>query len=287
MTWLILVITEFFQLGEGMITRSYAKKYGDGGFKFNAIISLFAVLFYIVSDKNGFNFPKELWIYGIISSVVYVIGFYATYIALRIGSYILTNVIASFSTVFVIVYGLMVLHEPSNPLTYVGLFVIFVAMILIMYPKQTPQEKKPFSLKWLIAALASAAANGMINIISRMQQIRFDNECTNEFLIISLLGSFIVLLIGGIVTDGAKIKSILKSGSLFGLSAGVFNGIKNLLNLVVYLYIPISLASPIKMWLNKFLAFAVSVVIYKEKFSKIQLFGIILSIIAIILLGLK
>lgn len=41
------------------------------------------------------------------------------------------------------------------------------------------------------------------------------------------------------------------------------------------------------MWLNKFLAFAVSVVIYKEKFSKIQLFGIILSIIAIILLGLK
>ena len=129
-------------------------------------------------------------------------------------------------------------------------------------------------------------SSGFIGIITRMQQIEFNNECSNEFMIISLTGSFLFLLVMAIIKERKKLSEVLKRGSFYGIAAGLCNGGKNFVNLFIYLYIPISIASPIRSALSLIVSFVISVLIYKEKFTRQQLFGAFLGIVSMILLKL-
>ena len=55
---------------ETIVVKNYGKKYGKGGMFFNAIICLFAAIYFFVSDTDGLNFAKEIWVYGIIAVVL-------------------------------------------------------------------------------------------------------------------------------------------------------------------------------------------------------------------------
>ena len=278
----------FLQQGEGMIVRRYGKKHGDGGMFFNSIICLFSLIFFILTDKNGLVFPKKLFLYGLISCIMFAIGFYAMYVALQYGSYVSTKLISSFSGVISIVYGITFLKEPAGFNTYLGIILVFFSVFLMRYKKKSERDKndKGFSLKWLLYVLASAISNGFISVISRMQQIRFENSYDNEFMILSFGGVFIALFILGIIKERENFRYIAKYGTLYGIGAGFFNGSKNLVNLAIYLYIPISVATPVKTGLGFILNFIISVFLYKEKFTKQQLISVLLGIVALILFKL-
>ena len=284
MGWLYLVLGQFVHLGEGMIIKHYGKKYGDGGFLTNALISFFSMIFFIVSDKDGFYFPKEIWVFGMISCLLYATGFYAMYVALNSGSFAITRLVTSLSTIFPIFYGLMFLGEKATSYTYTGMVLIFVSMFLVNYKKSDTQNQKPVYVKWIIAMILTVVSNGFISIVMRIQQLHFEDKCSNEFMIISLGGSFIALLIAGILKDNKGLIHTLKHGGFLGACAGAANGISNHLTLLIYLYIPISIATPMRTGLGLILTFVVSILIYKEKFTKQQLVGAIIGIAALILL---
>ena len=60
MGYLLILINQAAHQVEGMLVRRYGKKHGAGGLFFNAIICLFAMFFFVLTDKGGFYFPKEL-----------------------------------------------------------------------------------------------------------------------------------------------------------------------------------------------------------------------------------
>ena len=70
------------------------------------------------------------------------------------------------------------------------------------------------------------------------------------------------------------------------MGAGICNGAKNFVTLAVYLYIPISTAGPIKTGLGMVSAFVVALLLYKERYTKLQLIGVVLGAVAVVLLGL-
>ena len=119
-----------------------------------------------------------------------------------------------------------------------------------------------------------------------MQQIKFDNACTNEFQMISVDGSFVLLTLMSIFLDRDKLKNVLAHGTLYGLCAGLFNGAKNLISLVVFLFIPMFTASPMKIGAGITLTFVVSRVFFKEKYSVSQIIGVISGTVAILLLSI-
>lgn len=281
---LLIVLNQIAHQVEGMIVRSYGKKYGSGGMFFNAIICLAAMLFFVVTDKNGFCFPKEIFIYGFISCLMFASGFYSMYLALQLGSYAMSRLISSFSGIFAIGYGLLILKEPAGVITYAALVLVFVSVFLTNYSKGNADGKKPFSMKWLICVLVSLVSNGFIAIISRMQQIRFENAYDNEFMMLSFGGAFAALMIIGFFLEKGKFKSIIRSGTLYGLGAGLANGAANLLNLLTYLFIPISIVTPIRTGMGIVTSFLISMVLYKEKFSKQQMVGAVIGVAAIVLL---
>ena len=288
MGYLLILLNQAAHQVEGMLVRRYGKKHGAGGLFFNAIICLFAMLFFVLTDKGGFYFPKELWLYGFVSCLMFAAGFYSMYLALQLGSYAISRLISSFSGVFAIVYGLVFLKEPAGVMTYIAFILVFASVFLMNYKTggKEKEEEKGFSVKWLIRVLVALVSNGMIAVLSRMQQIRFENACDNEFMMLSLGGAFAALMLIGLVTERGKLKQILKYGMLYGGIAGLMNGAANLVNLATYLFLPISVVTPIRTGLGIVTNFVISVLVYKEKFTRRQLVSAVIGVLALVLLKL-
>ena len=282
--YLLILLFTLINLGESVIVRTYARRHGSGGLFLSAITSLFASVFFIVTDKGGFYVPTEMLILAIINACLIGVGFYGTFVAYQSGPYGFIRLIAGFYLVFTIFYGIVFLKEPTNALTYIGIAMVIAAMVLINYKKSDGKTEKSRSFKWLIWILLSTIANGFIGIITRYQQIRFDDACSNEFQFISFFGGFVFLAVIGFIVDRDKLSTVLKKGALYGFGAGVLNGAKNFLTLVIYLYLPISVISPVKMGLGLIGSFAIAFLCYKEKYTKKQLIGVALGVVAIIIL---
>lgn len=277
---------------EGVMIKQYNKKHDTGGFFFTALISLFAMIFFLVTDRNGLVFPVEMIPYGIASGAFYCMASFLTYIAYGCGSFVLTNLFLSYSLLFSVGYGLIILKEPATPLTYIGLALMMISVFLVR-PKK---EKSPaaeteirvkISLKWIICVALSVIGSGMFGVMQKLQQVKFLKTCDNEFMIVTLLFSVVTLYLIGIIISGKNMLYILRYGGIYACLAGVSNGATNLLNLIVNAMIPISIAAPTHSGVKIVISFLISLVIFKEKLSNHQTIGVIIGAIALILLNLK
>ena len=293
--YLLILVFTVLNLGEGMLVKAYAKRFGSGGMLMNAVIALFASLFFLISDflkpeTRGLYVPLEMLPLAIINCCLFASGFYFTFLAFKIGPYGLTRLAASFSLLFTIFYGIFFLHEETTALTYVGITMIFAAMFMINYKPRAKgegaAEENGISLKWFLFLMTSMISNGFIGILTKMQQIRFENACSNEFQIISIGGSCILLAALGLIIDRDKLGGVAKNGLLYGFGAGICNGAKNFVTLAIYLCLPLSTVSPVKTGVGMISAFLVAVLFYKEKYSTLQKLGVLLGAVAVVLLAL-
>ena len=271
---------------EVMLVKRYGKKYGKGGMFFNAIICLFAMIYFFITDTGGLVFAKGIWGYGIVNSLMYATGFYAAYVAFKIGSFGLTRLFTSFGVIISTFYGIIFLNEPTSLLTYISLAMILVSLALMNYSKSEGTRQK-ITLKWVIYVLLIIISNAAIAIIGRMQHGVYGDVYKNEFLIISLAGAAISLFALGAVFERDSFKETLRHGIIYGASAGVCNGINNLFVLITYNYLPISFTSPLKSGLGIVISFVVSIALYKEKFGRHQVAGVIIGALAVVLMNIK
>lgn len=288
MAIIYLLINAFAYQGEVMLVRRYGKKYGAGGFLFNGVICLFAMIFFIISDTGGFYFPKGLWSYGIINAILYAAGFYFAFVAYRLGNYLLTHTIAGMSFIFPIFYGLFFLGETQNYMTYLALTCTFSSFFLSLYNRyrkeKSSAEKKAFSFTWLIATLITLVSNGMISIVAKMQQAKLGTDINNEYMIITLSGATLFLLILGFITERKDLHRTFIQGGAYGAAAGLLNGAKNAANLASIALLPLSLLTPLRTAIKTPLNILVACLIYKEKYTLLQYIAIGLGILAGILM---
>lgn len=206
--YLYVILCKLLNQAEGMLTRRYSKKHGDGGMFFNAVVCLFSMVFFVLTDKNGLCFTKDILIYGLISAVMFALGFYSLYRALQLGSYMLTIMISSFSGVVFLLYALIHLKEDASFFRYIAIILSFASVTVINLGKKD-KTKTAFSLKWLIWSLVCLLSNGFISIINREQQLLFDAKLDNEFMILSLGGSFVLLMILGMCLERKQFRSVI------------------------------------------------------------------------------
>lgn len=288
--YLLVLLVVALNMGESIAVKAYTKKHNSGGFIMNAIIALFACAFFVVKvliSGDGFNFLGAMIPYALINSVFYFCGFYLAYVAFKIGPFGLTRLVASFSLMMPIFYGIFFLNEPTNVFTYLGIALIVAAMVMMNYKGKSATVQKQegtVSFKWFVCILVSTISNGFISIMTKMQQVKFNDVCSEEFQIISIGGSFIFLAIIGVISDRKNLGYVLKNGTLYGALSGLFNGAKNFIILFIYELLPISIVSPLKAGLAIIAAFLLSVIAYKEKYSVLQKIGVVCGGAAVVLL---
>ena len=283
--YILILVHTVLTIGESVFVRAYAKKHGSGGMLMNAIIALIATLFFVITDTDGFHAPAEMLPLAIINAFLYGAGFYCIYAAFKCGPYGLTRLIVNFSLIFTIFYGIFFLNEQPKTVTYIGIALILVAMVLINYKKKG-EDEMGISLKWFVLSTITLAANGFSGVLTKMQQIRFDNTCSSEFQIVSIGGAFVFLAIIGLIIDRDKLSYVVKHGSLYGIASGTLNGARNFLTLVIYTLLPLSIISPMKTGLGMIGTFILALCIYNEKYTKKQIVGVAFGVLAVILLTL-
>lgn len=286
MALLYILIFEFANQGETMLVRRYGKKHGAGGFLFNGVICLFAMIFFLVTDKGGINFAPGLWKYGLANAVLYGSGFYFAYVAYKVGPFLLTHTITGLNFIFPIFYGLFFLNESANYMTYLALVCTFASFFLMVIGKPRKEEAadKGFSLKWLVATLITLLSNGFISILNKSQQTAFDNLFTNEYMIMTFSGASAFLLILGFVTERENLKQTLVKGGAYGMAAGLLNGAKNFANLAAMMLVPLTVLTPVKMAIAKPLNLCISFFLYKERYTTLQYLSIGFGILSVVLM---
>ncbi len=275
---------------EAIVVKNYGKKYGKGGMFFNAFLCLFAVVYFVASDlildKSGFQLPPEILLCGGLTSLLYAAGFYAAYVAYACGSFGLTRFYSSFGGVLTIVYGIAVLGETTGPFFYPAIVFNFLALFLIQYKAAKDSEAR-FSMKWLVSMLVNVLSNVAIGIVNKWQQDHFEGQYRNEYLTVIFIGSALVLLVLGFLYERDSFKVTIKHGMLYGMAAGLLNGMNNVFGLAVYYYLPISFVSPFKGGLGMLATFILAVLLYKEKFTVRQYIGAAIGVAAIVLMNIK
>ena len=253
---------------------------------FNCVICLFAMIFFVVSDGDGMQFVPGLWQYGLVNAVLFGAGFYFAYVAYRNGSYFITQTVCSMNYLIPVCYGLFFLNEAASVLTYAALVVSVVAVFLMSYGQKSKDKGRGgrISLVWILSVLIVLFSNGFISIIAKEQQKRFDGLHSNEFMVITLLGASVFLLAAGFIAERSSLRGTILQGGLYGMGAGLLNGVKNAANLALILTIPLSVLSPLKKGVNMPLGFAVARFIYKEKYTKLQYISIAFSVLSVILM---
>ena len=275
---------------EAIIVKRYGQKYGNGGMFFNVFLCLFAVVYFFVSDllldKSGFQLPLGVFVCGIITSVLYAVGFYAAYVALASGSFGLTQFYSSFGGILTIAYGIAVLGETTGRFFYVAVVLKFLALFLIQY-KASKETGAKFTMKWFVSLMLNILANVAITVINKWQQDHFEGQYRNEYLTVIFLGSALILFVLGLIYERNSLKTTFKHGFLYGMAAGLLNGMNNLFSLAMIFYLPISLTSPLKSGLGMLATFVFAVFLYKEKFTIRQYIGVAIGVASVVLINIQ
>lgn len=284
MAVLLTVVGMLIHQMESVFIKKYNQKHTTGGFLFTAVISLFAMLFFAVTDTDGFLIPEEMLPYGVFAGTLFCSASFLTYIALGCGSFVLSNLILSYSLIIYISYGVLWLGESTTVYIWLGIDLMLVSLFLVRGSRE--QDTGGFSWKWLLAIVTSSVCSGLFGVVRRAQQIRFDDACTNEFMVIALAISAAVLFAVGAVREGKRLLPVLKQCSGYAALAGIANGASNLLAAWVELLLPLAVVAPTRAGVQILLSFAFSKFLFRERFLKRQIVGVLLGAVALVLLNI-
>jgi len=305
MGYFLIVLTVGVSLTQTTLQKIYSNRHGNGGFLFTAFLSLFSFLFllgrYIITDDCKTDFTMELLPYALAGAFCYCVASVASYLAYQTGPYGITGLIFSFSILITSIFGIIMFDEPYTIWTFVGFGLIIVSLILVYPPKKnTKEQEKPekndtaekakektdkISVKWIIAVIVNLILSPAYGILTRFQQKKFNDTVTNEFIMIAIGLSAIILFVVGFATAKKGSKNIVKTSFPYASTAGVANGLTNILTAALYMLLPISIQAPTTSVMSKVASFFIAYYVFKERFILRQIIGIFVGVFAVVLIN--
>ena len=264
--------------------RKYTDKHKDGALLFTGIISLFAMLFFIFTDTDGFKPETGIIPFSLGYGFIYCIAYLLTFTALSCGPFTLSMLIISYCLVIPIIYGIVWLNEDITAQKCIGLLLLAISLYFSQGSKSDDSHK--ISLKWVISITLVSVGNGLLLVLQKMQQIRFENKQNHEFMAIALAVSTILLFFVGIIYDRKNIKDIVKDGLPYAGLAGLSNGANNLITLIINNKFPISVVAPLSSGVKVVISFLFSTFLFKEHFNQQHIMSVALGIVALVFLNL-
>lgn len=248
---------------------------------FSAITSLMGFFFFVLTSGFQLSFDVRLVPYALGFAVCYAAAWMGTVLALQYGLMAISTLIISCSIVFPTLYGVW-LGEPVGPRMLVSLALLLVSMVLV---NLRFEDSGKFSIKWLACVLMAFVCNGMCTVLQNMQKRTLGDSFSHEFMILSLLLAF-VLLMGYALLTTRGIGAALRACIPYAAVNGTFNAMSNLLMLLIIGNIPNTIFYPTNAALIMLSTFVLAYTVYRERFTRPQYIGYALGIVSIVLLNL-
>lgn len=254
---------------------------GKGVFLFNAIVSFFAMVFFIATS-GGLKFNPAVLPYSFFFAITFALGLVFSVLAIANGSLSLTQLFTAFSLMIPTLYGLVFRHDEISFGLILGIVLLSVSLILT----NVRSEKSKVSAKWLIFVFLAFLGYGLCSVAQSIQIKDFDHQLKNEFMVSAYAMVTVLMLVASLFCERKSAKDYFKKGWHLAIGCGLFNGMVNLFVIILQGMMPLSVMFPVISAGGIIVTFLASRFIYKEKLSKLQLSGFVFGTASVILLNL-
>ncbi len=277
------------------VVRSALMKYSSKGqvkvniFAFNAVQNISGVLLMLVMSGFSLQLHMPTVYFSIAYACFYLVGMISDYKALSSGPLALTSLICSYAIIIPCFYGLVFLNEAFGLLRIIGVLLLVVSMLLIN--KKDTDSKTTTKKGWPIYVGISFACNGGMLLISKMHQTRFPNQYQNELVFATLAIVFVVFFVITIVnsiknnwrSSEAKVQTTAKAP--YAVFAGLCVAAMQYICLFVAARVDSMIMFPLDAIYGTLFGVLASRIIFKEKFTVVQIVGVCLGVFSVILLN--
>ncbi len=280
--YLLLVILPFVSIFQSISQKQYTlKEKNPNVILFSAVTAFIALCFFVITSGFELAFDARLTPYSLVFAAGYCASWIGTVYAVRYGSMALTSLITSLSLILPTGYGVL-LGEPVT--LKLGLGVAFLVSAIVLVNLKF-DRKNSVSVKWISYVALSFAGNGTCSIVQNLEKRALGESFTHEFMIIGLAAAFVFLIAFACIVS-KDVKKDLRVCLPFAAGNGISNAMVHFLMLTLIGNIPNTVMYPTSSALGMVIAFLLSYVVYKERFSKSQYAGYALGVVSIILLNI-
>ena len=281
--YIVLAIAAFTITAQDVLKKKFNQRSQNGAFLFGGMIALFAMLFFVVVNRDWSYQAGQLF-YSFLFAVSYATTVACAVLAIKHGSLAKTGLIVSCSLLVPSVYGMLFLDEPIGFSLILGTILLVLALVLINYEK----SPTPSTLKWFLLVTLAFLGNGMCSTVQKLQQITFGESGKNLFMIVALGMVTVILVVMSFISreERGNYTQIVKKGILLAAMCGALNGLCNYLVLYLNPRLPASVMFPVISAGSVVMVFVYATVVQHERFDLKQKIGYALGVLSIILLNL-
>ncbi|MBQ8202962.1 MAG: EamA family transporter [Clostridia bacterium] len=274
--YLLLLASILFATGNNICYHQLANEGKYSRFLFTALSSVVWIIVLAPLSNLSNILPIEI-IFGIIYGVVQALFLFFKMRAMSTGPISITSVVCNCSMLITTLFGIFVYDEKSSVLQIIGLVAILASVILCADPKSDMK----MTFKWAIYCLFYFLFCAAVGIVFKVFGKTEGNG--SNMIIVSAVTMVVLLLILSLATKEKF--SLSKKQAFYAVLAGILSCCYNRFNLILTANLPSVVFFPIFNGTLVLFCTVVGAVIYKEKFSKMQLAGVIIGIVAIVLLS--
>lgn len=265
----------FCTVSQSTLGKCFARR-GGAPAVFNGSMALSGTLFFLlIGCLSGMTFHVPTLLWGILYGLSLCLSMHAGLKALATGPLALTGIIASFSLVIPLLFGVLAWGETLSAAGGAGI-VLLAASILLLCGKR----ESGIAGKWLLFAFLTFAANGVCAVVQKYHQLCYPQQYRTEFMLFSLSTVLLVLL------TVQLFRGLPPHLSASGLAAGVLNGAANFIILLLAAAAHASVLFPLLSVAKIMATFCVGALFFGERPRPLQLLGLFLGILSIVLLNI-
>ena len=182
MTWLLYIANAALARTESALGK-YSGRRGGNPHTFNLGKTVAAaVLCVLLALIVGFEYHTDTLILALIYGGTLALSMHAGFMALSLGNMAIVSMIASFSLIIPVFWGLAFLNETVTVFGIIGLVLIAASLVLLNIKKGGGR----LSLKCWIYALITMLTNGITSIVQKYHQSENPGLYKVEFMLISM-----------------------------------------------------------------------------------------------------
>ena len=232
MQFLIYFSIVFCMGTQSAMTKLYGKK-GESPAVFNALKATSALVLFALMAIIGFRFHLPTVLFGLGYGACLCLSMHAGYKALCLGPMALTSMLASFSIVIPLLFGIAVWNEKINLMKGIALVLLVFAILMTNADKLKRGEKAEHGhALWLIFIALTFLCNGFCSVIQKQYQNLYPEAHNRQFMLFAMLLCSVVFI--AIALIKARPREIFKSqGKHYGVISGLANGLASFFTLVL------------------------------------------------------
>ena len=223
---LVYLCAVVFAVTQTVTTKLYAGKCSNS-VVFNALKSVFALLFFAIMSITGVRWHFPSVVYGCLYGITLSLAMYTAYTSISLGIASLTSVLVSFSVIIPILYGILFCNEAMTMTKVIGFICLVFALVSANIDKihSSPKNETNY-IKWSLFVFATFIFNGVCSVLQKMHQNYYPGQYLNEFMLSAMIFSTTAFVIAFLIKVPLK-EFKLAQGKKYAVISGFANAIAN------------------------------------------------------------